>query len=247
MKNTFTNNFPSINIYKKKSIKSEIVSQIIFGQNFLIIKKSKKWLKIKVLDDGYKGFIVNKKYLKKEVPSHKVYKLKANIYSSPSRTNKIGQITFGSKIKAEYKKNRFIKFKNRWIELKDVKPINFKNKNIFKNLKIFLNVKYVWGGKSYKGIDCSALVQLFLNFNNKFCPRDAKDQVKYFRRNIELRNLKKNDVLYWKGHVAIALSKNNLIHAYGPKKNTVIMNIYKTIKLIKKTAKLKLLSVKRIV
>ena len=33
------------------------------------------------------------------------------------------------------------------------------------------------GGKSFKGLDCSALLQLFLNFNNRFCPRDAKDQV----------------------------------------------------------------------
>ena len=33
------------------------------------------------------------------------------------------------------------------------------------------------GWKIFKGIDCSALIQIFLNFNNKFCPRDAKDQV----------------------------------------------------------------------
>ena len=38
------------------------------------------------------------------------------------------------------------------------------------------------GGKSFKGIDCSALIQIFLNFNNKFCPRDAKDQVKFFKK-----------------------------------------------------------------
>ena len=47
---------------------------------------------------------------------------------------------------------------------------------------IFKNIKYKWGGKSFKGIDCSALIQLFLNFNNKFCPRDAKDQVKYCKK-----------------------------------------------------------------
>ena len=40
----------------------------------------------------------------------------------------------------------------------------------------------------------------------------------------------KNDIIFWKGHVALALSKKNLIHAYGPKKKTVIMNIDKTIR-----------------
>ena len=49
---------------------------------------------------------------------------------------------------------------------------------------MFLNVKYLWGGKSSEGIDCSALIQVFLNFNNKFCPRDAKDQFKYFKNNV---------------------------------------------------------------
>ena len=111
---------------------------------------------------------------------------------------------------------------------------------------MFNNIKYKWGGKSFKGIDCSALVQIFFNYNNKFCPRDAKDQVKYFKNDIKLKEIKKNDVIFWKGHVAIALSKKKLIHAYGPAKKTLVMDVEKTIKLIKKTAKLKVFLVKRI-
>jgi len=58
--------------------------------------------------------------------------------------------------------------------------------------------------------------------------------------------MKKNDIIFWKGHVALALSKDKLIHAYGPLKKTVIMNIQKTITRIEKTANLKVLSIKRI-
>ena len=90
------------------------------------------------------------------------------------------------------------------------------------------------------------MIQLFLNFNNKFCPRDARDQVKYFKRNIKLKNIRKNDIIYWKGHVALALSNKKLIHAYGPMKKTVIMNIKQTIKRIDQTANLKVISIKRI-
>ena len=111
---------------------------------------------------------------------------------------------------------------------------------------MFKNIKYKWGGKSFKGIDCSALVQVCINFNNKFCPRDVKDQVNFFKKNVRLKNIKKNDIIYWKGHVAVILSKNNLIHAYGPLKKTIIMNINKTIKKIKKTANLKVIGIKRI-
>ena len=104
----------------------------------------------------------------------------------------------------------------------------------------------MWGGKHFAGIDCSALIQVFLNFNNKYCPRDTKDQVKYFKKNIKLKSIKKNDIIFWKGHVAIALSKNKLIHAYGPMKKTVIMGIDQTIKRIEKTANLKVIGIKRI-
>ena len=89
-------------------------------------------------------------------------------------------------------------------------------------------------------------MQIFLNFNNKFCPRDAKDQIKYFKKNIQLGIIKKNDILYWKGHVAVALSSKKLIHAYGPMKKTVVMGIKQTIERIEKTAKLQLKSIKRL-
>ena len=154
--------------------------------------------------------------------------------------------SFGSKIKVEEKKFKFVKFKKGWIEQKDLKPINYKEKNIFNKINLYKNIKYKWGGKSYKGIDCSALIQIFLNFNNKFCPRDAKDQIKYFKKNIKLKNIKKNDIIYWKGHVAVAISKKKLIHAYGPMKKTVIMGINQTINRIAQTAKLKVIGIKRL-
>ena len=133
-----------------------------------------------------------------------------------------------------------------WIKKKDLKKINFKTKNTFKNVKIFKNTKYKWGSKHFSGIDCSALIQLFLNFNNKFCPRDTKDQIKYFRKKINLNKIKKNDLIFWKGHVAIAISNNYLIHAYGPKKKTMIMSIKKAINRIYKTANLKVIGIRRI-
>ena len=117
----------------------------------------------------------------------------------------------------------------------------------FRDVKIFKNVKYKWGGKHFSGIDCSALIQIFFNFNNKFCPRDTKDQIKFFKKKVSLNKIKKNDLIFWKGHVAIVLSKKNLIHAYGPYKKVVIMNIKKTLDRIKRTAKLDVIGVRRII
>ena len=242
----FTNNFTVTNLHKKPSIKSEIVTQMIYGDTFSISKRGKNWLKIKIKEDGYNGFIKNRKFSKFSKPTHKVYKLKSEIFKLPNKSIKINEISFGSKIKVIENKKNFLKFSKGWINKNDVKPISYKEKNPFRKISIFKNIKYKWGGKSFKGIDCSALIQIFLNFNNKFCPRDAKDQVKFFKKNIELKEIKKNDIIYWKGHVALALSNKKLIHAYGPMKKTVVMGINQTIKRIEKTAKLKVIGIKRL-
>ena len=246
MKKYYLNHSVETKVYKKMSKTSEMITQMIYGDAFSIIKKERGWLKIKIKEDGYIGFIKNIKIISYVKPTYKVCKLFANIYKYPNFKKKIKTLTYGSKIKIKKSKLNFREFENGWIAANDVKPIYHKNKNVFSNIVIFKNTKYNWGGKSYKGLDCSALVQIFFNYNNKYCPRDTKDQIRFFKKNIKLNNIKKNDIIYWKGHVAVALSKKKLIHAYGPMKKTVIMNINKTIKLIKETANLEVISIKRV-
>jgi len=246
MNNFYTNNYYIINLYKKKSLRSEMVSQMIYGESFKIINKTSTWMKIKIKEDGYIGYIKNKKFSLHLKPTHKVSILSANIYKNSNYNKKVGKISYASKIKVEKIISKFSKFQNKWIETKNIKPIEYKNKNIFKDVQIFKGVKYKWGGKTFNYIDCSALIQVCLNFNNKSCPRDTTQQIKFFKKNIDLKNIKRNDIIYWKGHVALALSSKKLIHAYGPRRKTLIMDIQKTIKLIRKTANLKVISIKRI-
>tara|TARA_B100001989_G_C24500895_1_gene444829 strand:- start:92 stop:832 length:741 start_codon:yes stop_codon:yes gene_type:complete len=246
MNKYLTSNFSIIDLYKKPSSKPEVVTQMIYGESFSVLKKTKKWLKIKIKEDGYKGYVKNKKFTNFLKSTHKIHNLKAKIYKFPNIKKKIYELPFGSKIKVTDRKSNFLRFSKGWIKKKDVKPVNHTEKNLFRKVLAFKNVKYKWGGKSFKGLDCSALIQLFLNFNNRFCPRDAKDQVKYFKRNIKLKTIKRNDIIYWKGHVALAITNKKLIHAYGPMKKTVVMGIDETIKRIKNTAKLKVIGIKRL-
>ena len=241
-----SNNFIT-NVYKKNNTKSEVVTQLLYGDTFKKIKKSALWFKIKTDLDHYKGYIKKKNYPSNQKNTHKVCNLYANIYSEPSAKSKTKKkLSFGSKIKVIQEKSIFYKFDNFWIKKKDLKKINYKTKDIFKNIKKFINVKYKWGGKHFNGLDCSGLVQLLFNFNNKFCPRDTKDQIRYLKKKIELKNIRKNDLIFWKGHVAVVISKNNLIHAYGPLKKTLVMPIKKTIDIIYKTANLKVIGIRRI-
>jgi len=237
---------PVINVYKRNNIKSGVVTQLLYGDTFKKVKESGSWFKIKNDSDNYTGYIKKKNFPSNQKNTHKVYNLNANLYSKPSTKNKIKtKLSFGSKIKVVKKKSNFYKFDNLWIKKSDLKRINYKTKNTFKNIKKFINIKYRWGGKHFTGVDCSGLVQLFFNFNNKFCPRDTKDQIKYFKKKIRLKNIRKNDLIFWKGHVAVAISRHNLIHAYGPIRRTSTMPINKTINKIYKTANLKVIGIKR--
>ena len=240
----FTDNFS--NIYKNPSVRSEVTSQIIYGEKFKILAKNKNWIKIKTLFDNYKGFIKNSKYVEKFSPNYKVSSLKARIFKKPGiGTN--SWLPLASKLSVFEQNKNYVKIeKNKWIKKADIKKLNHKENNFIKIFKKFLNVKYVWGGKTFKGIDCSALLQIFYFYNNSFYPRDTKDQIKYTKKNLKKRKFKKGDIIFWKGHVAMCLNSKQLIHAYGPKKKVIIMLIIKTINRIQKTAKLKVKKISRI-
>ena len=240
----FTGSFS--NIYKKASIKSEVTSQIIYGEKFKILAKNKNWIKIKTLFDNYKGFIKNSKYVEKFNPNYKVSSLKARIFKKPGIPTK-SWLPLASKLSVFYQNRNYVKIeKNKWIKKSDVKKVNHKENNFTKIFKKFLNVKYVWGGKTFQGIDCSALLQIFFYYNSSFYPRDTKDQIKFTKNNLKKRKFKKGDIIFWKGHVAMCLNSKQLIHAYGPKKKVVIMPIIETINKIQKTAKLKVKKITRI-
>ena len=232
------------NIYKKPSKKSEITSQILYGEKIRILKIKNRWLRIRTYNDNYSGYVKNEKLKKGLKIIFKTNKSKTRIFSQNKKKN---FLTFNSRLPVITKRKKFIEFeKGKWVKKKDIKPINHKEKNYLKILKSFMGSKYTWGGKSYRGIDCSALIQLYYLYNNKFFPRDTKDQISFKKGKKKLIKFSKGDIIYWKGHVAVCLSRNKLIHAYGPRKRVLIMNIKKTIELINETAKLKVKKVIKI-
>ena len=239
MKNNFFN-LPVANIHSKPTSKSEVVSQILYGDKFKILFQKKNWLKIKTYYDRYEGFIKKENFYNKFKPLKKIYSLKTKIYKKVrgkfETTNKF--LYFGTGISIKNTEKKFLEFENnKWIKIRDTKNISHIEKNFIKIISQFLNIKYLWGGKTSEGIDCSALIQIFFYYNRIFFPRDSKDQIKFCKK----KNNKKfivGDIIFWKGHVGICINSFKFIHAYGPKKRVLIMPINFAIKLIKKTAQL---------
>tara|TARA_B100000242_G_scaffold231727_1_gene171740 strand:- start:271 stop:1020 length:750 start_codon:yes stop_codon:yes gene_type:complete len=233
----------TVNLLEKPNKKSNISSQLIYGDKFKIIKKKRGYLKIKNSYDGYIGFVKSMRYSENFIPTHKVSVLKSKIYTI--KNNRIKSLNiflpFSSKVNILKKNKNLGMFeKNKWLRLKDLSIDGKKIKSFTYIYKLFLNCPYKWGGMTFRGIDCSGLIQIFFKFNNKIFPRDTIKQVK-FKKGLNIKNIfRKGNIIFWKGHVAACVSNKNLIHAYGPMKKVVIMPIDKTVKIIRDTAGLKI-------
>ena len=243
------NIYPLTNIYEKPHNYSKLSSQMIYGEKFSIISRNKDWLKIRTSFENYEGYIKNKKFINKLKADYKIYKPKSRIFIKKNNnlkpTNKF--LYFASKIKCQNIYKDFIEYeKNQWVKKSDIKKIHHKVKNFSRIIKLFLNTKYLWGGKSICGIDCSALIQIYYYYNNSFFQRDTKDQIRSIKTIPKKKIYDRKHLIFWKGHVAYCLNKKYLIHAYGPKKKVLIMNIKKTISEIEKKSKLKVKGIRKL-
>ena len=76
----------------------------------------------------------------------------------------------------------------------------------------FVGVPYVWGGKTFAGLDCSGLIQTAMHAAGLKCPRDTDMQLAAFAETVSDAP-KRGDLVFWKGHVGVMLDSARLLHA----------------------------------
>jgi cell wall-associated NlpC family hydrolase len=211
-----------IPIRKEPNDKSEMTTQLLFGETFEIIDEQNNWSYIKIIFDSYEGWIDNKSIslISKDVfhqfktnPSVVTQNL-SNIIINDANEQII--LPAGSTI-PNFNSKTFVINNNKYQFVDNIKE----KIDLVTLLKQFLNTPYLWGGKNPFGIDCSGFVQVVYKILGIKLLRDASQQVNSGEMVNFISEISAGDLAFFDNeegnitHVGIVLNKNEIIHASG--------------------------------
>ena len=209
-------NLSVIPLRKAPDSTSEIVSQLLFGDTFLIHHIENSWVNITTLNDNYSGYISDKQY---NVFDNDTQNWIVNTnYPYLEATSQDGKLLLpaGCSIPNQTKTN----IGRLEITLTKIPPI--KNTSDLAEIALqYLNVPYMWGGKTPFGIDCSGFTQMIYKQCGIDLPRDAYQQANIGKTLDFVHESKCGDLAFFDNeegkitHVGLMLDHERIIHASG--------------------------------
>ena len=201
------------------SDKSELVSQLLYGDHFKILEKRKNWSKIRLGYDDYEGYIDNKQFV--EISEKEFQDLDSSkpIYSTDlvefvqDKNNQLLPVLLGSTLNCL----KILDHKFDGNSCTGIKPKN----TLIETASLYLNTPYLWGGKSPFGIDCSGFTQMVYKVNGFKLLRDASQQATQGEVLSFIEESEPGDLAFFDNvegeiiHVGIILKNNYIIHANG--------------------------------
>jgi len=206
------------------SDRSEIVSQILFGEHFEILEQSKQWARIRLQFDNYEGWIDTKQF---QVISETDY---IQLTEDPIILNSdlVEYITSGNNLLMPIPLGASLSFLNyddintTHFEFEGMKISGIKPKSsLIDSAFTYLNAPYLWGGKTPFGIDCSGFTQMVYKLNGYKLLRDASQQATQGEALSFIEESEPGDLAFFDNeegniiHVGIIMKDNYIIHASG--------------------------------
>ena len=217
-------NLSSIPLRIEPSDRSEIVSQVLFGEHFEILEKEKQWSKIKIYFDDYEGWVDSKQYQLMSKENYETLCKEAIILNSDlveyisAPNNVLIPITLGASL--SFLNHTDINSSN--YEFEGLKTSGIKPKSsIVDTAHLYINAPYLWGGKTPFGIDCSGFTQMVYKLNGYKLLRDAAQQASQGEVLSFIEESEPGDLAFFDNeegkiiHVGIMLENNYIIHASG--------------------------------
>jgi hypothetical protein len=217
-------NLGIVPIRSEASDRSEMVSQLLFGDAFKIIESSPNWTKILTAFDTYEGWIDNKQFQKITENQYNLLENSESILNGELidfisyETNQLMPIPIGSSLN--------------FLDINEINTANFQfegkkecgikpKENLLKTAFLYLNAPYLWGGKTPFGIDCSGFTQMVYKLNGYNLLRDASQQAKQGEALSFIEESEPGDLAFFDNdegniiHVGIMMENNYIIHASG--------------------------------
>ncbi|MBU4434387.1 MAG: C40 family peptidase [Alphaproteobacteria bacterium] len=194
---------------------AEQEDQLLFGERFDVLFVDDDFAFGQARRDGYVGYVPREALSPPMLaPSHRVAAIRTYAFSQPDiKSAIVGLYSLNSLISIEASEDRFVKAaRSGWIIAGHLGAIGTGETDYVAVAQRFVGAPYQWGGRESLGLDCSALVQQALAACNRACPRDTDMQRAFFPE-VGEADRRRGDLVFWKGHVAILLDAETILHA----------------------------------
>src|SRR5258707_13112349 len=217
-----------------------LLTQVLKGERVTIYDRNGEGFAWGQLNsDGYVGWLPDRALAKPgAAPTHKITSLRTFAFPGPSiKLPPVDTLVMGATVTVTRDDGAFAVTRDGWyLPRLHLGGIDRMAEDFVGVAERFVGTPYLWGGKTSLGIDCSGLVQVSLNAAGTGCPRDSDMQRDSLGRTLdaaESKKLQRGDLIFWKGHVAIARDADSIVHANAHHMATVIENTHDAIARIK--------------
>lgn len=208
---------PIADVRREPAHEAALDTQALKGERVTVYESSDEgWAWGQLESDGYVGYLsANALGPAGPLPTHRVCVPRTFGFPGPDiKLPPMIALPMGARIDIAREVDRFALDSFNWhYPLSHVAPLSKRQPDFVAVAEMLLNAPYLWGGKSSLGIDCSGLVQIALQAAGVPCPRDTYMQERALGQPKQLTDLRRGDLIFWKGHVAIACDATTLIHA----------------------------------